>query len=228
MEHAAVVEHADELLGVQRIPAGAFEQGLLGLGGEHGLLEQRREEPGDVLVRQRGKRDRRRVPLSATPPRVRFIELGAGGADHHDRCFCGPHEQIFEEFHECVVRPMQVLDDHDQRLNRSQILEEAAPRREGLGSVPALHFTFCTNQGAELSGEPVPVGSVFGERLQSRRQFPLGDLRAVGLADPSLTLDDLAERPKRDPFAVRKTAALAPPHDLRLIVDPQEEFVDQA
>ena len=38
------VQHARELLGVERVPAGALEEPGLRLGGEHGPLEQRRHE----------------------------------------------------------------------------------------------------------------------------------------------------------------------------------------
>ena len=43
-----------------------------------------------------------------------------------------------------------------------------------------------------------------------------------------LRLDDLAERPERDPVAVRETASLAPGDELRVGIDDALELVDEA
>jgi hypothetical protein len=46
----------------------------------------------------------------------------------------------------------------------------------------------------------------------------------VGLKDPALGLDDLAEGPEGDPFAVRQAAALAPPDQPRPLIDVVEKL----
>ena len=53
VEQVAVAQHADELLGVQRVPARPLEQQLLRLGRQHRLLEQRGHELGGIGVGER-------------------------------------------------------------------------------------------------------------------------------------------------------------------------------
>ncbi len=53
VDHPAVDEQLDELLGEQRIPSRAFDQHGLGRCGKHGALEQRRDEHGRLAVGER-------------------------------------------------------------------------------------------------------------------------------------------------------------------------------
>ena len=53
-------------------------------------------------------------------------------------------------------------------------------------------------------------------------------VRRVLLEDAGLRLDDLAERPERDPVAVREAASLAPGDELRVGLDDAVELVDEA
>ncbi len=53
-------------------------------------------------------------------------------------------------------------------------------------------------------------------------------VRRVLLEDAGLRLDDLAERPERDPVAVREAAALAPGDELGVGLDDAVELVDEA
>ena len=59
-------------------------------------------------------------------------------------------------------------------------------------------------------------------------ELRLGLLRRVGLEDPALRLDDLPQRPERDPLAVGKTAPLPPAHEARPVVDVGEQLRAEA
>ena len=52
--------------------------------------------------------------------------------------------------------------------------------------------------------------------------------RRVRLEDAGLGLDDLAERPERDPLPVRETAALSPAHEIGAPVDLLAKLPDEA
>ena len=51
-EQVLVLQQAHELLGVEGVAAGSIEDRLLELGGDHGRLEQRRDESRGLLLRR--------------------------------------------------------------------------------------------------------------------------------------------------------------------------------
>ena len=59
-------------------------------------------------------------------------------------------------------------------------------------------------------------------------EFLGGDRRGVGLQDPGVGLEDLAQGPERDPLAVRQAAALAPGDEAGLRVGVRAELGDEA
>ena len=59
-------------------------------------------------------------------------------------------------------------------------------------------------------------------------ELGLGLVGRVGLEDAALGLDDLPERPERDPLPVGKAAALPPGHEVGALVDVREELGGEA
>ena len=111
---------------------------------------------------------------------------------------------MVDEVEEVVIRPMDVVDDQDERSVLRERLEELPPGSEGLGAPIAT---------AELSGAQAH------QRAQMRleagvshrlMELALDLLASVALEDPCLRLDNLAERPERHALAVREAPALAP------------------
>ena len=219
----------DELLRVERIAAGPLEQGLLRLGGEQRPAEQAPDQLGRLLVGERGERERRRVELAAAPARPALEELGPRGRDDEQRHVGHPVDELVEEVEEALVGPVDVLDDEDERALLGETLEEAAPGGERL--VPAiaseLRLAGEAEEREEMRLDPRLVARA-GERVLDG----LVDLRRdllgrVLLEDAGLRLDDLAERPQRDPVAVREAAALAPGDELGIGVDDPLQLVDE-
>ena len=79
-----------------------------------------------------------------------------------------------------------------------------------------------------MADEPLPLLFVLRERLAHRLELLLRRRGVVGLEDPGVRLDDLAERPEAHALAVREGTALAPGDDLLFCVRDLEELGDQA
>ena len=181
------------------------------------LAEQLAEEPGRVLVRERGERDRRAAPAGAS-----FQQLRACGADDQERQLVGATGQELDEVEQRVVGPVDVLEDQDRRVITGQGLEEPAPGLEGLpaSAVQARRrVSLQADQRAQVLGHPGAVALVGHQRVDGLGELRPRHVDAVGLEDAGLGLDHLAERPERDalavgeraPAAIRQAARAAPP-----------------
>ena len=218
LDRAPLAEHAHILLGVERVPARPREEGRLRLRREHGLLQQSEYELSGLRLRERRQRDRGRVRLAATPAGPPREQLRPRARDDEQRNARRPVDEVVDEVEQMLVGPVQVLEDEDERPLRGEILEEPPPSRERLAATVA----------ARLGGAREP-----DERPQVQHdpgvghavvELPLGALGRVGLEDPKLGLDHLAERPERDAVAVRQAPALPPRDDVRVGLDQVVEL----
>ena len=211
----------DELLRVERIAAGPLEQGLLRVGREQGSREQAPDQLCRLLVGERGERECRRVELAAAPARSAFEELRPRRRDDEQRNVRHPVDELVEEVEEALVGPVDVLDDDDERPLLGEPFEEAAPGGERLVSAIAAELRFA---GEPDEREQMRLDARLVARARERVLDGLVDLRRdllgrVLLEDAGLRLDDLAERPQRDPVAVGEAAPLAPGDELGIRVD---------
>ncbi len=106
-----LLDHPSELLRVQGVAAGAFEQLRLKVSGEDCPLEQRMNEPSRLVIRERRERDRERVRLPSAPAGTPRDELGPGGADDEERNLDRPVDEIVDEIEQAVVGPMEIFED---------------------------------------------------------------------------------------------------------------------
>jgi hypothetical protein len=214
-EKAAVEQHPDSLDGVQRDALGAIEDPL------HELLAEPRDEPRHQVVHrrrwerlevQRGERS-----LPGTPLRPTVGQLRASERHHEDAVGPRPLEQVLEEVEEARIRPLDVFEDHHDRVRVAQPLEKEPPGSEHVLRLPRLALLQTEEMGqprldpALLGG----IGDVLGNALA---QLAAGRLGIVGLGDPRAHADHLGERPIRDTLAVREAAAAMPAHRLRQAV----------
>ena len=187
-----------ELLGVEGVAAGAFEQGLLDVGRQHRAVEQGGHQPGGLDVGQRLERDRRGIELAATPVRAPSKQLRSGRADHQHRHVGHPVGELVDEVEQAVVGPLEILEDEDERALCGEFLEEAPPGCEGLRSsaAPELRLVLEPGQRAQASGDPFCVGRVHdflgcSAELLARGRF------VVRLENAGLGFHDLGQRPER-------------------------------
>jgi hypothetical protein len=221
LESASLHEHARELLRVEGIASRAGEQRLLGLRRQDRALEQLGDEPRGLVVRERREREGEGVRLASTPSGPTLEQLRPCAANDEQRNAGRPVDDVVDEVEKRLVRPVQVLDDQDERALFRERLEKRPPRGERL---------------AALTGGDVLLGTESHERTKVRthplvrsddRELLFSRGGRVRLQDPGLRLHDLAESPERDPFAVREAAPLPPEEDLRVAVHDLGELEDE-
>jgi hypothetical protein len=110
-----VVDHARELLGIERVTARSLEQRGLGSRGQDRPCEQGRDEPRHLLLGEGRHGERRRVPLTSAPGGVALEEFRPSSTENEERNVGRPVDEMVEELHERSVGPMEVLEDEDER-----------------------------------------------------------------------------------------------------------------
>ena len=135
LESASLREHARELLRVEGIASRAGEQRLLGLRRQNRALEQLGDEPRGLVVRERREREGEGVRLASTPSGPTLEELRPCAANDEQRNAGRPVHEVVDEVEKRLVRPVQVLDDQDQRALFRERFEKRPPRGERLAAL---------------------------------------------------------------------------------------------
>ncbi len=182
-------------------------------------------EVGDRGVTEWFERDRQVVEPAAAPGRTAVEKLRARKHHHEHRCLSPRLHHELGEIQQAVARPVQVLEDDDQRRVTCGRLEGRAPRRKeqvlvdafgpGLadGGRQQLRFAFGVHDAE--TAEPRP------DRLTHLRGRCL-------FAGAGQREQHLAHRPVRELLAIRQ--ALCSGHDRvrRQGWQPVQELLDQA
>ena len=147
-------------------------------------MEQRRR----LLTAQRRQRDRRRVRLPAAPARPPGQELGPCGGDDEYRDPGRPVDEVVDEVQQALVRPVEVLEDDDERALLREPLEEPPPRREALDAPIPCRSRFGavgeSEQRLELAGRPtLPRRPPGPRRRPPSAAWPRPAPRALALED---------------------------------------------
>ena len=224
-------EELRELLGIEGIATCTFQQRLLRLGGQHGSLQELRDEERRLVLAERRERERRRVELAAAPARAPLEQLRPRGRDRQQRDVGDPVDELVHEVEQALVRPVKVFeDDHEWPLFGHR-LEKAPPGREccDCGGRPRAP-TRPTRPTSERSCDSTQFASPVSARTSSTaaRELLLDLGRRVLLDDAGLRLDDLRERPERDSVAVGEAAALTPGDELGVGVGDPRQLVHEA
>ncbi len=212
--------HPDELLRVERIAAGALQQHGLGLGGQDRPFEQGREQPGRLLVVERGERER--SPRSASPrptpagaPAAPAVPCRRRGSGRRPPTRRGGRRS------RAARRPPSGDPRRRARAGRyvGDRLEEPAPGGERLGPVVAAQLLLALERrrGARrcrATHSRVASAEVAGQALL---QLLAALVRRVRLEDAGLRLDHLAQRPEGNALAVRQRAPLSPEDEIGLV-----------
>ena len=199
------------------------------LRGQNGPLEQSCEEARRLVVVERRQGERGRVRLSPAPAGAAREQLRSRGAHDEDRHTSCPVDQVVDEVEEPLVRPVEILEDEDERALFGDAFEESPPGGERLRPPVSVQLLLAldSDERAEVPLDPLGFG-VVNHLTHAGSQLAFGLVGRIRLEDPCLGLDDFSESPVRDPFAVRKRAPLAPVDDLGIRLDSLEELVDEA
>ena len=124
---------------------------------------------------------------------------------------------MLDEREQGVVRPVHVLKHKREGTRGRYELEKATPSRERrLGPLVQADACRrrCSDQRRESGGEPLLLGAIRYDSLDSRHELRRRLVRSVGREDPAVLLDDLAQRPEGDALAIREAAPVAPDQSL--------------
>ena len=181
------------------------------------------EQEAHVVVGERCQGEGGEAALPGTPVRTTVEEVGAGQGDDVDRMAARPCQQLLDEVEEAVIRPLEVLEDHDHRRDVGDALEEGSPGHGKLASLLRLNVADPEQVKEWLFERGALVG--IGHELGQARGQQLAGGRLIGCvvgADPHA--HHLAERPEADAVAVGGRAALVPVHDFGDAVDVLQEL----
>ena len=217
-EQAAVDEHADELLGVQRVPLGARRERLAATPPATcaARADRPRASPSRIVrsgasaivaafarAPQVGRRSRSSGPRRADQHERRIVAQSARWSRKSSR----PSSAQWRSSTTSTSGPHSA-----SASNKRRQAANASSRRLGR----ARDASSATSGRRWLSTHAASLGSATRSRT-ARRSFCSAVAGVVRLEDPGLGLDHLAERPERDALAVREAAATAPGHEARLV-----------
>ena len=223
LEQVTIAQQPHELLGVQWVAPGPFEDRLLQLCWDDCGLQECGDEARCLSLRERGEGDRGRVAQAIRVVGVALVELRASRPHEEEGNALCQVCQVLEEGEERLIRPVQVLEDEHGRALLGDSLQEPAPGGEELLAL-GRGGRLDPEQGEQPLTEPlalVGVGEDGGELL-------LGDRGRVTLEDAGVRLQDLPERPEGDPFPVGEAASLPPGRELGAGVDVGEKLGDES
>ena len=212
-------EQPGELLGVQRVPAGAREQRRLRLRREHRALQQLREQARRVVVGERRDRERERVGLAAAPTRPPLEQLGPAPCRRPAAGRPQPSRRGGRRSRAGRRRPSAGLRTpvRSAAARRAPRTAASRPRSAPRGRRPGPRRLPRPTSGRRLSSSC--SGAVADEVADHLRKLGLGLLRPVRLEDSRLRFRHLGERPVGHALAVGKRTPLPPVRQLLLGID---------
>ena len=126
-EQPAILQHPDELLGVERVAPRAFKDRLCISAGST-PWSRSRDEPRRSRRRER-QAVRGRVAEPRGPARMPLVELRTCGTHDQQRNALRPVSDVLEELEQRVIRPVQVLEHEDGRTVVLRCPRGSAARR---------------------------------------------------------------------------------------------------
>ena len=177
--------------------------------------QQRRDQLARLGLGQRLERDRGRVAPAAAPAGAALEQLVAGQADEQQRR-PDPARQVLDQVEHSLVGPVDVLEreheraapgdrlDHgadggEERLAHPLRVRPRTARRSSGGSRPS---GIGEQRGVPLARRTRRPSSLISSRRRRERSFSQAASGGVGVDDPELVAEDLAQRPVDDPGAV--------------------------
>ncbi len=181
----------EQLLEEERVPLGCLDDARK-LGLRHpASCRERTNESRRLLLAQGLERDDRCPRPGRCPGRTVVEELGPRQAEHEDWLDGYEREKVFEQVEERGLRPLELVDDRDQRALAGERLEQPADCPERL--------LRCARGLTRPYRAEDPCGHERGV-LVVAKEIPDNTLAAQ-------SLEDLGQRPVRDAFAIRQATA---------------------
>src|SRR4029078_1206615 len=107
------------------------------------------------------------VPLAAAPAWLSVEELGSCRAEDEERHIRRPFGHLVDEVEQAVVRPVELLEDENERALLGERLEEPPPGRNCLGRLIATGLGARSEAGkrAEVAFHPAGLPGLLQDVL---------------------------------------------------------------
>ncbi len=209
-------EHPHRLLHEEGVALGLVEQACAHLPRHPVFFEQRICKCLAVFAPERFELDRGRAYSPASPPRPHVEQFRARKAEDQERTLAHPLREMVDQLEQGLLGPVDVLEDHDQRLHVGQLVGELPRGPRDFGRTP---FAFDRLHHAGRETEQL------GDRLVAATldQLLLCRFHRIVVRDSGGRLDHLGQRPVRHALAVGQRAT----GEDRGALDSREEFPDQ-
>ena len=123
---ALLQQHADGLLDEEWIAFGLVEQPRLDLPRDIVLREECVGQLLALLTRERLELDGGGAHAAAAPAGPHVEQLGTREAEDQERALAHPLREVVDQLEQGLFRPVDVLEDHDQRLDVGELVGELA------------------------------------------------------------------------------------------------------
>ena len=147
----------------------------------------------------------------APPGRPPLRELGPRQRHDEERGGARPLQQVLDEVEQRGVRPLEVLEDQDDRIAVGEPFEEQPPGAEQLVAI-ARTTVLEPDQGCEPGLDPSSLVRLPDLLVEHRPELGHRRLAGLLLGDPALPADHLRERPVGQAVSVGRAAATEPVH----------------
>lgn len=233
-EDIEIDEAADDLLDEERIAAGACEDPVAEVLRQASLAEEGRKEA--LAIGGRERPEPKRGDAGARRCQALGAAIGALRGDEHQRRPLQPVEHEAQCLERGRVRPMQILDDKEERRPLEAALEYDADEREELAAellgldVPQRPFAIAEAEDVEQERHPfLHLGRSKADLHKTRRETFLRRLRRVARRYAVGAAQHGGERPIGR-LAERRAGGAPYGHVLeaRILGDSGEEFADEA
>ena len=153
-----------------------------------------------------GSAERRRIELAAAPARAPLEQLRPRGRDGQQRDVRDPVDELVHEVEQALVRPVEVLEDDDERPLLGHRLEKAPPGGEGrLPTIVAeLRLGGEADEGAQLRLDPVRVARIrqdVGDSARRASARPRAGVSCSTMPACALTISESAQSVTPSPYA---------------------------
>ena len=218
---AELVDHARELLGVERVAPGALDQRGLNDRPEGQTRSSRAWTRRAVSSSESGESEI--VAAFGLPPPQPGRRERSSGRAVQTTSIGTPAAQSTRwsmkssRLSSAQWRSSKTSTSGLRSASASRNLRQAA-NASAWRSLPHVLRLGQADEGPEVALDPLPVGRAFQD-LRDDAAEPLLDLiRRVGLEDARVGFHHLAQGPVRDAFAVGQASALAPVDEVRLVL----------
>src|SRR6185312_13270759 len=126
-QRTLVDQHTHDFFHEERIPFGTALDSVIENFGQIMRAEQASDEFFAFLFGKGIKDDGCEITPSSSPIAPAFIKIRASGAEEKHRLVCDTVSKIFKQIEQCLIRPLQIINNQDEWLLLRYCFEQDTP-----------------------------------------------------------------------------------------------------